>query len=94
MQLKAPWIPARVTVLGGAVHAMPPAGGNRANAALRDAALHTRQLNRTAQRELPLPDAIGEYDAEMREYGLQAVGLAMKTLRQGLASTPTHALPS
>jgi 2-polyprenyl-6-methoxyphenol hydroxylase-like FAD-dependent oxidoreductase len=68
-----------------------PAG---ANAALRDAALHTRQLNRTAQRELPLPDAIGEYDAEMREYGLQAVDLAMKTLRQGLASTPTHALPS
>jgi 2-polyprenyl-6-methoxyphenol hydroxylase-like FAD-dependent oxidoreductase len=62
---------------------MPPTGGNGANTALRDAALLTRQLTRTAQGELPLLDAIGE--AEMREYRFQAVNLAMKTLRRGLA---------
>jgi 2-polyprenyl-6-methoxyphenol hydroxylase-like FAD-dependent oxidoreductase len=82
-----PWAPSRVTVLGDAVHGMPPTGGNGANAALRDAALLTRQLTRTAAGELPLLDAIGEYEAEMREYGFQAVNLTMKTLRQGLASS-------
>jgi 2-polyprenyl-6-methoxyphenol hydroxylase-like FAD-dependent oxidoreductase len=84
----APWTPSRVTVLGDAVHGMPPAGGNGANTALRDAALLTRRLSRAARGELPLLDAIGGYEAEMREYGFQAVDLAMKTLRQGLASNP------
>ena len=86
----AQWTPSRVTVLGDAVHGMPPAGGNGANTALRDAALLTRQLTRAAQGEVPLLDAIGEYEAEMREYGFQAVSLAMKTLRQGLASNPVE----
>jgi 2-polyprenyl-6-methoxyphenol hydroxylase-like FAD-dependent oxidoreductase len=86
----APWAPSRVTVLGDAVHAMPPAGGNGANAALRDAALLTRQLARAARGDLPLLDAIGEYEAEMREHGFHAVDMAMKTLRQGLASNPAQ----
>ncbi len=85
-----PWAPSRVTVLGDAVHGMPPAGGNGANTALRDAALLTRQLARAARAELPLLDAIGEYEAEMREYGFQAVDLAMTTLRQGLMSNPVE----
>jgi 2-polyprenyl-6-methoxyphenol hydroxylase-like FAD-dependent oxidoreductase len=83
----APWTASRVTVLGDAVHAMPPTGGNGANTALRDAALLTRQLTRTCRGELPLLDAIAEYEAEMREYGFQAVNLTMKTLRQGLMSS-------
>ena len=67
---------------------MPPTGGNGANTALRDAALLTRQLSQAARGELALLDAIGEYEAEMREYGFEAVDLAMETLRQGLASNP------
>ena len=47
-------------------------------------------MTRTARGELPLLEAIGEYEAEMREYGFQAVDLAMKTLRQGLASNPVE----
>ncbi|MEW9528807.1 FAD-dependent oxidoreductase [Microbispora sp. NPDC049125] len=82
----APWAPSRVTVLGDAVHGMPPAGGNGANTALRDAALLTRRLSQAARGELPLLDAIGGYEAEMRDYGFQAVDLAMKTLRQGMSS--------
>jgi 2-polyprenyl-6-methoxyphenol hydroxylase-like FAD-dependent oxidoreductase len=84
----AAWTPSRVTVLGDALHGMPPAGGNGANTALRDAALLTRQLTRTARGELPLLDAIGEYEADMREYSFQAVDMAMKVLRQGLMSNP------
>lgn len=84
----APWRPSRVTVLGDSVHAMPPAGGNGANTALRDAALLTRQLTQAARGELPMLDAIGRYEAEMRQYAFQAVHLATKTLRQGLASNP------
>jgi 2-polyprenyl-6-methoxyphenol hydroxylase-like FAD-dependent oxidoreductase len=86
----APWTPSRVTVLGDAMHAMPPAGGNGANTALRDAALLTRQLAQAARGELPLLDAIGDYEAEMREYSSQAVDLAMKTLRQAMTSNPVE----
>ncbi|MEU5943410.1 FAD-dependent monooxygenase [Micromonospora sp. NPDC047548] len=86
----APWTPSRVTVLGDAVHGMPPAGGNGANAALRDAALLTRQLSQAAGGQLPLLDAIGGYETEMRAYGFQAVELAMKTLQQGLMSNPVN----
>lgn len=85
-----PWEPSRVTMLGDAVHGMPPAGGNGANTALRDAALLTRQLARAVRAELPLVDAIGEYEADMREYGFEAVDLAMTTLRQGLMSNPAE----
>ncbi|GIF62200.1 FAD-dependent oxidoreductase [Asanoa ishikariensis] len=82
------WTPSQVTVLGDAVHSMPPTGGNGANTALRDAALLTRQLSQVAQGQLPLLDAIGDYEADMRDYGFQAVDLAMETLRQGLTSNP------
>ncbi|MEU7751873.1 FAD-dependent monooxygenase [Micromonospora sp. NPDC049171] len=86
----APWAPSRVTVLGDAVHGMPPAGGNGANTALRDAALLTRQLFRADGGHLPLLEAIGDYETEMREYGFQAVELAMRTLRQGMMSNPVN----
>lgn len=86
----APWSPSRVTVLGDAIHGMPPAGGNGANTALRDAALLTRQLVRAARGEQPLIEAVGEYETEMRDYGFAAVDEAMKTLRRGLASNPVQ----
>ncbi|MGC5286718.1 FAD-dependent oxidoreductase [Micromonospora sp. DT231] len=86
----APWAPARVTVLGDAVHGMPPAGGNGANTALRDAALLTRQLSLAGTGHLPLLEAIGEYETEMREYGFQAVDLALRTLQQGMMSNPVN----
>ncbi|MFF0152052.1 FAD-dependent oxidoreductase [Micromonospora sp. NPDC005203] len=86
----APWAPARVTVLGDAVHGMPPAGGNGANTALRDSALLTRQLSLAGTGQLPLLDAIGEYETEMREYGFQAVDLALRTLHQGMVSNPLN----
>jgi 2-polyprenyl-6-methoxyphenol hydroxylase-like FAD-dependent oxidoreductase len=63
------WPPSRVTVLGDAIHAMSPARGSGANMALRDAQRLCEAL--TACDELP--DAVGRYEAEMREYGYAAV---------------------
>lgn len=67
------WQPSRVTVLGDAIHAMSPARGSGANTALQDAGLLCRLLTEAAPDEESLPAAIGEYEAQMREYGYAAV---------------------
>jgi 2-polyprenyl-6-methoxyphenol hydroxylase-like FAD-dependent oxidoreductase len=81
----APWKPSRVTVLGDAIHAMPPAGGNGANTALRDAYKLSQEL---AQAGGDPVRAIGRYEDELRDHGFEAVGLALETLRQGLDTDP------
>ncbi|SEP53090.1 2-polyprenyl-6-methoxyphenol hydroxylase [Amycolatopsis saalfeldensis] len=60
----------RVTMLGDAIHVMPPSGGAGANTALRDAALLTRQLTATGADPLA---AIAAYEHEMREYATAVV---------------------
>lgn len=82
------WPPSRITLLGDAIHSMPPAGGNGANTALRDAHLLSLQLISAARSGLPLLRAIAGYEAEMRGYGFAAVRSALKNLQQGLASNP------
>ncbi|MFJ7217965.1 FAD-dependent oxidoreductase [Amycolatopsis sp. NPDC098790] len=64
------WAPGPVTLLGDAVHATSPTGGNGANTALRDADLLRRCL--TEGRE-NLVDAVGGYERQMFEYGAEAV---------------------
>jgi 2-polyprenyl-6-methoxyphenol hydroxylase-like FAD-dependent oxidoreductase len=61
------WQPSRVTVIGDAAHGMLPTLGMGANLALNDAALLTDQLERVAHGEVELLDAIGSYEAQMRE---------------------------
>ena len=46
--------------------------------------------NTVRNRTKPCGVSIDSSMAEMREYGFQAVDLAMKTLRQGLASNPVE----
>ena len=60
-----PWPAGHVTLLGDAIHSMPPTGGNGANTALRDAALLSRKLASVARGELSLLPAIADYEAEM-----------------------------
>ncbi|MFI0421133.1 FAD-dependent oxidoreductase [Spongiactinospora sp. 9N601] len=60
-----PWEPGNVTLLGDALHAMPPARGSGANTALADAASLTRHL------VAGLP--IGGYESDLRERGFAAV---------------------
>ncbi|WP_019586045.1 FAD-dependent oxidoreductase [Deinococcus apachensis] len=70
---QGPWAPGRVTLLGDAIHTMTPGRGIGANTALRDAALLCRKLAAVRDGALPLLAAVGEYEAEMREYGYRAV---------------------
>ena len=60
----------RVTLIGDAVHAMTPAGGNGANTAVRDSALLGGLLAEAGGwRE----DVAERYEKEMRVYGTEAV---------------------
>ncbi len=68
-----PWQATNVTLLGDAIHSMPPFRGVGANTALRDAELLHHKLVDVATKEVPLFQAIGEYEAAMLDYGFEAV---------------------
>jgi len=63
-----PWHTNNVTLLGDAVHTMPPGRGEGANTALRDAVLLRDLL--VAE---PLATAKARYEAEMLDYGFRVV---------------------
>jgi 2-polyprenyl-6-methoxyphenol hydroxylase-like FAD-dependent oxidoreductase len=77
-----PWPSSNVTVLGDAVHCMPPVGGLGGNTALRDAQLLSRVL---ASGE---PDGVARYEARMRDYGFAAVREASRYLRLAISPSP------
>jgi 2-polyprenyl-6-methoxyphenol hydroxylase-like FAD-dependent oxidoreductase len=77
-----------VTLLGDAVHAMPPAGGNGANMAFRDASLLRLNLADAARGSAPLLQAIGDYERDMRDYAFSAIRSAMTNERLGLNASP------
>ena len=78
-----PWPASRVTLLGDAIHAMPPSRGSGANIALKDAGRLCAELAATASGEGPLIEAVGRYEADMVAYGFAAVGDALAAVRQG-----------
>jgi 2-polyprenyl-6-methoxyphenol hydroxylase-like FAD-dependent oxidoreductase len=80
----APWPSARITVMGDAIHAMTPYKGIGANVALRDAGLLYRQLIAAQRGELPLLQAIGAYEAAMRDYGFAAVRDSLHAMEQAV----------
>jgi 2-polyprenyl-6-methoxyphenol hydroxylase-like FAD-dependent oxidoreductase len=84
----APWASTNVTLLGDAIHNMPPVGGLGGNMALRDASLLARKLTAVQSGELPLLLAIQEYEAEMRLYGFAAVDAVLENTR--LATSRNH----
>ncbi|MFI0226448.1 FAD-dependent oxidoreductase [Streptomyces lydicus] len=75
------WAPGPVTLLGDAIHATSPTGGNGANTALRDADLLRRCLIEVVERRQDLLGAVGDYERQMFEYGGEAV-------RHSLAALP------
>jgi len=87
MEPIAPWPSTNVTLLGDAIHNMPPVGGLGGNMALRDASLLARKLRAAQCGELPLLRAIQEYEAEMREYGFAAVKSVLENTRQATSSS-------
>ena len=82
----SPWASGPVTVLGDAVHAMPPIGGLGGNTALRDAHLLGRLLPSVDRMERDLTEAVAEYEMEMRHYGQAAVQYALSQTNQALAT--------
>jgi 2-polyprenyl-6-methoxyphenol hydroxylase-like FAD-dependent oxidoreductase len=82
----APWQSTNVTVLGDAIHTMPPTGGLGGNTALRDARLLGQMLTAVARGDRDLAAAVGEYETEMRDYGYAAVRGALSVRDQMLAT--------
>jgi 2-polyprenyl-6-methoxyphenol hydroxylase-like FAD-dependent oxidoreductase len=73
-----PWGSTPVTMIGDAIHNMPPVMGLGANMALRDAAELSDRLAAAQRGEVSLLDAISRYENEMRDYGFGAVRTATK----------------
>jgi 2-polyprenyl-6-methoxyphenol hydroxylase-like FAD-dependent oxidoreductase len=74
------WAPGPVTLLGDAIHATSPTGGNGANTALRDADLLRRCLTEAASGRSDLLGAVGDYERHMFEYGVEAVRHSLDAL--------------
>jgi 2-polyprenyl-6-methoxyphenol hydroxylase-like FAD-dependent oxidoreductase len=74
------WAPGPVTLLGDAIHATSPTGGNGANTALRDADLLRRCLIEADQGGTDLLGAVGDYERQMFEYGAEAVRSSLDKL--------------
>jgi 2-polyprenyl-6-methoxyphenol hydroxylase-like FAD-dependent oxidoreductase len=83
----SPWGSTNVTLLGDAIHAMPPVGGLGGNTALRDARLLCRTMGAVQRGEAPTVSAVRAYEAEMLDYGFAAVRTALRYQRQGLRSS-------
>ncbi|GAA0622599.1 FAD-dependent monooxygenase [Kutzneria viridogrisea] len=74
------WAPGPVTLLGDAIHATSPTGGNGANTALRDADLLRRCLIEAAEGRQDLLGAVGDYERQMLTYGAEAVRHSLDAL--------------
>ena len=68
-----PWPVPNVTLLGDAIHTMSPGRGDGANIALKDAQVLLRTLQGVAAGTARMASAIRGYQAEMLQYGFQAV---------------------
>ncbi|MBF6327668.1 FAD-dependent oxidoreductase [Nocardia transvalensis] len=68
-----PWTPGPVTLLGDAIHTMPPTGGVGANTALRDAATLAEELLSAARSGTSLIDAVAAYERVMLPRGFDTV---------------------
>ncbi|MEU4555334.1 FAD-dependent oxidoreductase [Micromonospora violae] len=92
------WAVPRATMMGDAVHVMPPFGAHGGNTALRDAALLGRRLVE-ARATGAVEEAIAGYQDEMVPYAFRAVDTAAGLMRRltGGAAAPhwvlTRVLP-
>ncbi len=78
----APWRTTNVTLLGDALHNMPPFRGVGANAALRDASLLRETIADAAREDRPLPDALAHYERRMIDHGFRAVRTSLAAMAQ------------
>jgi 2-polyprenyl-6-methoxyphenol hydroxylase-like FAD-dependent oxidoreductase len=81
-----PWRPNRVTLMGDAIHAMPPYGAHGANTALRDAQTLAEGL--AAGNLGYIEKTIGSYESVMRDYSYPAVQGALRMMKFATAAFP------
>lgn len=74
------WASGPVTLLGDAIHATSPTGGNGATTALRDADLLRRCLIEAGEGRQDLLSAVDDYERQMFEYGADAVRSSLEKL--------------
>ena len=72
------WRSGPVTLLGDAVHTMPPTGGIGANTALQDAATLAEELLAAARGEKRLVDAIADYERVMLPRGFDNIDYSLR----------------
>jgi 2-polyprenyl-6-methoxyphenol hydroxylase-like FAD-dependent oxidoreductase len=78
----APWKTTNVTLLGDALHNMPPFRGVGANAALWDAALLSKTIAEVARGRRPLLAALADYERRMIEHGFRTVRTSLAAMAQ------------
>ena len=76
-----PWKTRNVTLLGDALHNMPPYRGVGANTALWDAAL-LRETIVDATQERPLVERLAAYERQMINHGFRAVRTSLAAMEQ------------
>lgn len=76
------WRTTNVTLLGDALHNMPPFRGVGANTALWDAALLSETIAEVARGGRPLLDALADYERRMLEHGFRAVRASLAAMAQ------------
>ncbi len=84
------WQMPRVTLMGDAVHAMPPLGAHGGNTALRDAALLATKLEQAVAQGESLEHALSDYQNEMTTYAFRAVDDATGQLRRLTKTGPVQ----
>jgi 2-polyprenyl-6-methoxyphenol hydroxylase-like FAD-dependent oxidoreductase len=72
-----PWQTTNVTLLGDAIHAMPPRGSG-ANTALRDASQLADRLIAAESLGISLHQALHDYESEMLRYGFDALRASLQ----------------
>lgn len=84
----AHWPAARATLLGDAVHLMPPFNAHGGNTALRDAALLGEKLRAAVEMGEPIENAVAEYQREMLDYAFKEVEDAKKMMSRVTTRNP------
>ncbi|CAI7605189.1 unnamed protein product [Penicillium palitans] len=83
------WEPSpHVTLLGDAIHPMPPTGAMGANTALRDAADLARRLEVAVNSQTLGRDVIGEYESELRDLARTAIAWSWQGGMKGFRLKP------
>jgi 2-polyprenyl-6-methoxyphenol hydroxylase-like FAD-dependent oxidoreductase len=83
-----PWKTRNVTLLGDALHNMPPYRGVGANAALWDAALLREAIVAVDRGDQPLLKALADYERQMIDHGFRFVRASMDNTARFHAESP------